>query len=59
VRSFSGAWRVVAEADDGIMEAIEHKQHPWMISVLWHPEVSLEDQVNQNIFKAQVEAAKR
>jgi putative glutamine amidotransferase len=47
----------MAKADDGIIEAIEHKRHSWMISVLWHPEMSLEDPNHQNIFRVFVEAA--
>tara|TARA_B100000029_G_C17526880_1_gene941967 strand:- start:276 stop:986 length:711 start_codon:yes stop_codon:yes gene_type:complete len=27
-----------AEADDEIIEAIEHTKHPWCIGVQWHPE---------------------
>ena len=28
----------VAEAEDKIIEAIEHTKHPWCIGVQWHPE---------------------
>jgi putative glutamine amidotransferase len=57
IREISEDWRVMAKADDGIIEAIEHKRHSWMISVLWHPEMSLEDPNHQNIFRVFVEAA--
>jgi putative glutamine amidotransferase len=30
--------RVVARADDGLVEAIEHRSHPWLLGVQWHPE---------------------
>jgi putative glutamine amidotransferase len=30
--------RVVARADDGLIEAIEHTRHPWLLGVQWHPE---------------------
>lgn len=30
--------RVVARADDGLVEAIEHKTYPWLLGVQWHPE---------------------
>lgn len=50
-------WRIAGKSEDGIIEAIEHKTHPWMIAVLWHPEMSLEDSHNQNIFKAFIKAA--
>ena len=29
---------VSAIANDNIVEAIEHKNHPWCIGVQWHPE---------------------
>jgi putative glutamine amidotransferase len=30
--------RVVARADDGLIEAIEHPRYPWLLGVQWHPE---------------------
>jgi putative glutamine amidotransferase len=57
ISQVSEDWQIVASAIDGIIEAIEYKNHPWMIAVLWHPEMSLEDPEHQNIFKALVEAA--
>jgi putative glutamine amidotransferase len=30
--------RVVARADDGLIEAIEHTRYPWLLGVQWHPE---------------------
>jgi putative glutamine amidotransferase len=30
--------RVVARADDGLIEAIEHTTYPWLLGVQWHPE---------------------
>jgi putative glutamine amidotransferase len=30
--------RVGARADDGLVEAIEHKSYPWLLGVQWHPE---------------------
>jgi putative glutamine amidotransferase len=32
--------RVAARADDGLVEAIEHKSYPWLLGVQWHPERS-------------------
>jgi putative glutamine amidotransferase len=32
--------RVVARADDGLVEAIEHRSYPWLLGVQWHPERS-------------------
>lgn len=31
---------VIATAPDGIVEALEHKSHPWMLAIQWHPEKS-------------------
>jgi putative glutamine amidotransferase len=30
--------RVTARADDGLVEAIEHDEYPWLLGVQWHPE---------------------
>lgn len=30
--------RVVARAEDGLVEAIEHESYPWLLGVQWHPE---------------------
>jgi putative glutamine amidotransferase len=30
--------RVVARAEDGLVEAIEHENYPWLLGVQWHPE---------------------
>ena len=30
--------RVVARAEDGIVEAVESAEHPWLCGVQWHPE---------------------
>ncbi len=43
-------WRAVAHAPDGVVEAIEHAQHPWLIGVQWHPELAPEDPAHQALF---------
>lgn len=49
---------VVAQAPDGIVEALEHEQHPWLIGVQWHPEKSAaEDITQQRLFDALVRKA--
>jgi len=50
-------WAVAAQAADGLIEAIEHEQHPWALAVQWHPEMSIEDGYQLKIFQAFVEAA--
>lgn len=52
-------WRIVARAPDGVVEALEHRSHPWMIAVQWHPELSLSETRHLNLFKALVEEARK
>lgn len=54
-----GCWSVTAEADDKVIEGIEHKEHDWMMAVLWHPELAPDDRNQQRLFEAFVEAARR
>lgn len=56
VRTVGAGWRVVAHATDGVIEAIEHEQHPWAIALQWHPELALDNGKQQRIFHAFVEA---
>jgi len=48
--------RPVAWAEDGLIEAVEHVEHPWCIGVQWHPEMQLEDIAQQRIFRALIGA---
>jgi putative glutamine amidotransferase len=51
--------RVVARAADGTIEALELPEHPWLVAVQWHPELSAaEDASQQRIFDALVAAAR-
>lgn len=34
-----------AWADDGIVEAVEHVEQPWVVGVQWHPEIDGDDDV--------------
>jgi putative glutamine amidotransferase len=52
-------WEITGHAGDGSVEALEHKKHPWMMAVLWHPELAANDPDNQKIIRALVEAARR
>ncbi|MBD2730299.1 gamma-glutamyl-gamma-aminobutyrate hydrolase family protein [Nostoc sp. FACHB-892] len=53
------SWQIVGHAPgDGVIEAVEHKHHPWAIGVQWHPELSISDPNHQKIFQAFVEAAR-
>jgi putative glutamine amidotransferase len=57
VQTIAPVWQVVARAADGLIEAMEHQHHPWMIAVQWHPELSPDDPVHQRLFQALVSAA--
>jgi putative glutamine amidotransferase len=59
IRKVGDAWKIVGRAADGVVEAMEHQQHPWLMAVLWHPEASLNDPNHQRIFRAFVEAARQ
>ena len=49
---------IVATAPDGIIEAFEMPDHPWLVAVQWHPEMSAEqDPTQQHIFDALIAAA--
>lgn len=49
--------RVVAKNDDGIVEALEAEDRPWLIGVQWHPERTAGDEATQRLFRSFVEAA--
>lgn len=50
--------RVVATAPDGIIEAVEMPDHPWLLAVQWHPEVTArDDDTQQALFDALVKKA--
>lgn len=38
IRDLAAGLRVSARADDGLVEAIEHLELPWVLGVQWHPE---------------------
>lgn len=50
--------RAVARAEDGTVEALELPEHPWLVAVQWHPELSAaQDASQQRIFDQLVAAA--
>ena len=51
--------RPVAWAEDGVIEAVEHVEHPWCIGVQWHPEMQLDDAAQQRIFRGADERCDR
>ena len=51
--------RVVARAEDGAIEALELPDHPWLLAVQWHPELTAaDDPSQQRLFDALVAAAR-
>lgn len=59
VDSVAPSLRVVARAADGTIEAVELPEHPWLVGVQWHPELSAaDDATQQRIFDALVVAAR-
>ncbi len=59
IKTVPDGWTVTAQAADGLIEALEYRQHPWLFAVQWHPELSPDDPVHQRLFQALVAAASR
>jgi putative glutamine amidotransferase len=51
------SWEIVGRAPDGLIEALEHKDHPWAITVQWHPERSHQQPYHRHLFRALIQAA--
>ncbi len=49
---------VVGKGEDGIIEALEATDRPWMIGLQWHPERTFEDSATHKLFVSFIEAAK-
>ena len=48
---------VAARTPDGVIEAVEMPEHPWLVAVQWHPEITAtEDPVQQRLFDRFVES---
>ena len=49
---------VVGHAPDGTIEAVETRDHPWLVAVQWHPELTAgDDPVQQRLFDSLAKAA--
>ncbi|GBD42504.1 Putative glutamine amidotransferase [bacterium HR39] len=48
---------VSARAPDGVVEAVEHRHHPFVIGVQWHPEYGI-DPGDRRLFEGLVAAAR-
>lgn len=59
IRESGAGVRVVGRGEDGVIEAIEAEDRPWMLGVQWHPERTMEDEATRRLFKEFVAAAAR
>lgn len=57
VKDVSARLRPVGVAPDGLVEALEVKEHPFGVAVQWHPEWLTDQPAAQRLFRAFVEAA--
>lgn len=53
----SGLTIVARSVEDGVVEAVEDPQHPWLLGVQWHPERTLESPLSRAIFDSFVGAS--
>lgn len=60
LRKLAPGLEVVATAPDGTIEAVELADHPWLIAVQWHPELTaVSDSAQQRLFDALVETTRK
>lgn len=59
IRNLSNKLFATAFAPDGIIEAIELRDHPFFIGVQWHPEWLYDFETTKKLFNAFIHAAKR
>ena len=59
VAAASDITNIAADAADGTIEAVEMPDHPWLIAVQWHPELTAaDDQRQQALFNEFVNATR-
>ncbi len=58
VKSVGDEIKISGKAEDGIIEAIEHKTHPFCLGVQWHPEFEV-TKADQKIFAAFISACQK
>jgi putative glutamine amidotransferase len=57
IRTVAPGLTIAAQAEDGTIGAVEAPNHPWLIAVQWHPEMSAAtDPRQQQLFDAFIEA---
>lgn len=57
IRKVAPSLRMVAVAEDGIVEGVEHPDHPFLVGVQWHPEKSTDVSSQLRLFEALVQKA--
>jgi putative glutamine amidotransferase len=59
VELHSDVWKLAARSNDGLIEALEHSEHPWAIALQWHPELSMQDPAHQRFFRSFIDACEK
>lgn len=61
VKDVGEGLRVVARSEDGIIEAVQAENYPWLLAVQWHPEifVKCENNVMLRMFEKLVEVSSK
>ena len=59
IKDIAPAVRVAGYAPDGLVEAIELPDHPFGLSVQWHPEWLTDQEGTRNLFRKFVDAAEK
>jgi len=49
--------KVVAKSEDGVIEAVEAEDRPWLVGVQWHPERTFDDPATRKLFENFIAAA--
>lgn len=57
VDAIASGFLLNARTKDGVVEGIEHPEHPYCIGVQWHPEGLQNDEPSDKLFKSFIEAA--
>lgn len=57
-RDVSGSFRISGKASDGVVEAVESKEHPFALGLQWHPEAmaATDDVASLNIYEGFIAA---
>jgi putative glutamine amidotransferase len=58
IRELGRSLRAVAREDSGVIQAVEHTSHPFLIGVQWHPEYLPQHRRQRALFEAMVAAAR-